>query len=679
MITLYKHNISASIKDRYAVTTYLFDFDNEQINAKELKFEITIDPDAFISQFEANIDGEIFIGQTKEKQIAATEYSEAKKKNENAILITQPHKDIPNIFEIKTNIDSGSKISLTITIEQYLRQKFDFNELCIQILRNWECYNIKPKYQQIGFIFNVYDECGIYDISIPSSNVIKIDKQTTDKTGNNCNIYGKLQTLDLSHNEDSELGEIWRHDLKIGDKLEVRDLRKWYESKIIGINENEIKVHFIGYDTKYDEKINIKSDRLSPLGTHTNNESFINEIRLKYKIKGESEDSYILFDTESNTFCHIISNVFTDLLDDDDDQKANEGGTGGDNIIIPRRVIFVIDRSGSMGGSKWIKTVSATINAVKQLRKQFDRFNVILFNEYIDLLFDSGMVLSNEQNIQTTLNYMTSNEANGGTNIDKPLTRAVEMIKDDIQLLLQADKEQNPHNLFMNQIIFITDGEVSNTKQILIKINKLNNLNGIDKYNKKISIFTFGVGQDSNNSGWIKDVNHSFLKSLAVNNNGFYKRIKEKNTDSELSEYFSILSNPTAINIKIKYNNKNVRDLTNTKFNSLYSGNDIIIAGKMENISNLSVTIFATTGKHVTSNNSLIKPMDISKQITVNFEMNQKTNPNTERIWAYLKLQQLTKQKLIHHNDMIEMDDDEEKEEQSLGLELTRVSLEYGI
>ena len=45
-----------------------------------MKFEITIDPDAFISEFKANIDGELFIGQTKEKQTAAKEYSEAKKK-----------------------------------------------------------------------------------------------------------------------------------------------------------------------------------------------------------------------------------------------------------------------------------------------------------------------------------------------------------------------------------------------------------------------------------------------------------------------------------------------------------------------------------------------------------------------------------------------------------------------
>ena len=90
--------------------------------------------------------------------------------------------------------------------------------------------------------------------------------------------------------------------------------------------------------------------------------------------------------------------------------------------------------------------------------------------------------------------------AGGGTNIDKPLKTAVNMIKDDIELLLQTDNDKQ-NNFFVNQIIFMTDGEVSNTKEILVNINKLNNLNGIDKYNKKVGIFTFGVGQDGNDSG----------------------------------------------------------------------------------------------------------------------------------------------------------------------------------
>ena len=63
---------------------------------------------------------------------AKQEYDDAKEKNENAILIFQPYSNIPNVFRIKTNIHSNTKILLTITIQQYITKKFNFNQLNIQ-------------------------------------------------------------------------------------------------------------------------------------------------------------------------------------------------------------------------------------------------------------------------------------------------------------------------------------------------------------------------------------------------------------------------------------------------------------------------------------------------------------------------------------------------------------------
>eukprot|EP01084_Bolivina_argentea_P111454 198836_1 len=132
MISLNKQSINTTISERYARVTYSFDFYNTRSiknQSDELRFAITIDPDAFISGFTADIDGELFIGKTKQKQEAKQEYIAAKQKNENAILISQPNKEISNVFEIKTNIDSQSKISLNITIEQYLKKQFNYNQL----------------------------------------------------------------------------------------------------------------------------------------------------------------------------------------------------------------------------------------------------------------------------------------------------------------------------------------------------------------------------------------------------------------------------------------------------------------------------------------------------------------------------------------------------------------------
>ena len=47
--------------------------------------------------------------------------------------------------------------------------------------------------------------------------------------------------------------------------------------------------------------------------------------------------------------------------------------------------MFVIDKSGSMGGSKWIKTVSVTIIALQKLQDGYDKFNIILFNNDVHI------------------------------------------------------------------------------------------------------------------------------------------------------------------------------------------------------------------------------------------------------------------------------------------------------
>eukprot|EP01084_Bolivina_argentea_P301469 520109_1 len=137
-IILNKHRIEANITERYAIISYLFDFKNssEYGISKELKFDITIDPNAFISGFTANIDGEVFTGKTKPKEEAKKEYIEAKETNENAVLIYQTDPNIPNVFTIKTNIDSDSKISLKLTIEQFVTKVLNFNALNMQILKH---------------------------------------------------------------------------------------------------------------------------------------------------------------------------------------------------------------------------------------------------------------------------------------------------------------------------------------------------------------------------------------------------------------------------------------------------------------------------------------------------------------------------------------------------------------
>ncbi len=140
----------------------------------------------------------------------------------------------------------------------------------------------------------------------------------------------------------------------------------------------------------------------------------------------------------------------------------------------------------------------------------------------------------------------------------------------------------------------------------------------------------FGIGRPGNDSSWCGDLNHLFFKKLSLNNNGFYKRIKQTIADTTFNEYFTILSKSVLSNINIKYNNKNISNITKTNFNTLYCGNDLIICGKINNNNKqiksiiLNATITAITGKQIKDNNKLItKPINITKNIKLIIILNE--------------------------------------------------------
>eukprot|EP01084_Bolivina_argentea_P038752 71652_1 len=299
--------------------------------------------------------------------------------------------------------------------------------------------------------------------------------------------------------------------------------------------------------------------------------------------------------------------------------------------------------------------MSATITALKQLRISYDRYCIILFNDKIIMSSDL-MILANDKNILESISYLENINVCGRTNINDGLLTAINTIKNDIKLLI----DKNEINFYMNQLIIVTDGEPNvgenDTNKIILNVQNANK-------NGMIKIFAFGVGSDANNSLWVNDLNHSFLKLLAVNNNGLYKRIKQHLTETFLEEYYNILSKPILSNIEVKYDNKNIKNLTQTKFNTLYSGNDIIICGeidmsdiKQEEL-DLNVIICAISGQEIKENNKLItKPINVNKIIKISINLNDEYKENEEckfkldRLYAYLKLQEFIKQKLINNS-----------------------------
>ena len=120
---------------------------------------------------------------------------------------------------------------------------------------------------------------------------------------------------------------------------------------------------------------------------------------------------------------------------------------------LPRDVTFVIDQSGSMQGQSIVQAKQALSLAVSQL-KQDDRFNIIAFNNEHQSLYASPVFADVSQR-SWAQSFINNIEAKGGTEM--------------LPALRQALAEQ-PAPGYVRQVIFLTDGAISNEDQLFAVI-----------------------------------------------------------------------------------------------------------------------------------------------------------------------------------------------------------------
>ncbi len=153
----------------------------------------------------------------------------------------------------------------------------------------------------------------------------------------------------------------------------------------------------------------------------------------------------------------------------------------------PRDVIFVLDRSGSMGGWKMIAARRATARMVDTLADR-DRFTVYGFDNSVETpptFPGMDLVPGTDRNRFRAVEFLAGLNARGGTEMRQPLTASADRLAGGYQ-----DRERI--------LVLITDGQVGNEDQIL---------RALAPRLKGIRIFTLGID---------RAVNEGFLRRLAA-------------------------------------------------------------------------------------------------------------------------------------------------------------------
>jgi Ca-activated chloride channel family protein len=117
----------------------------------------------------------------------------------------------------------------------------------------------------------------------------------------------------------------------------------------------------------------------------------------------------------------------------------------------PREMVFVIDRSGSMGGAPIEQARASVLAALDRLRPA-DHFNVIAFDDRLETLFATARSAGPEA-VARARRFVGALDARGGTEMHAALLEAFPTGERDAGERLR-------------QVVFITDGAVGNEQEL---------------------------------------------------------------------------------------------------------------------------------------------------------------------------------------------------------------------
>uniref|UniRef100_A0AAZ3SVU0 Inter-alpha-trypsin inhibitor heavy chain H3 n=1 Tax=Oncorhynchus tshawytscha TaxID=74940 RepID=A0AAZ3SVU0_ONCTS len=289
---------------------------------------------------------------------------------------------------------------------------------------------------------------------------------------------------------------------------------------------------------------------------------------------------------------------------------------------VPKNVVFVIDRSGSMSGNKMHQTREAMLTILNDLHED-DYFGIVTFDHHIST-WKGSLTKATTGNVSEAKGFVKGIQHSGYTDINGALMKAVDIMMKDKQANKFTERS-------VSMIILLTDGMpnsgVSSTPQIQENVR--------DAMGGNMSLFCLGFGND---------VDYSFLDVMSRQNQGLARRIYEgSDATVQLQGFYEEVASPLLSEVDLHYPDNLVNSLTTSHYKQLFNGSEIVVAGRLtdNSLDNFLVEVFAKGVRNRqtgTTQHASAQEWDILYP-----EQEYIFGDFTERLWAYLTIQQLLK------------------------------------
>jgi len=225
------------------------------------------------------------------------------------------------------------------------------------------------------------------------------------------------------------------------------------------------------------------------------------------------------------------------------------------DVAQPRNLSLVVDRSGSMSGSKISQARAAALAMLDHMGPD-DRFNLIEFNDSVRPFVPSPVdaVSANLNDARVFINDII---AAGGTDLNAAILAGI------------ADSSPEPERY--DAVVLLSDGQATSGETSNLAIHS----NVLAANTQKARVFTFSVGDDA-------DV--PLMEALARSNRGRHFRLSDAQAASELvdrvRELFEDIRMVRLTDLELEFVGLGASDTLPEQMGDLFSGGQAIMVGR---------------------------------------------------------------------------------------------------
>ncbi|MEW6146649.1 MAG: marine proteobacterial sortase target protein, partial [Pseudomonadota bacterium] len=215
-----------------------------------------------------------------------------------------------------------------------------------------------------------------------------------------------------------------------------------------------------------------------------------------------------------------------------------------------REVVFVIDNSGSMGGTSIVQAKASLLYALGRLQPN-DRFNVIRFDDTMDVLFPAS-VPADAAHVGEATSFVSALQARGGTEMVPAMRAALTDKLGDTDMV--------------RQIVFLTDGAIGNEQQLFETITAMRG---------RSRVFMVGIGSAPNT--------YLMTRAAELGRGAFTHIGSVEQVEERMRGLFAKLENPAVTGLTARFSEATA-DVTPAIIPDVYRDEPLVLAAKLDKL-----------------------------------------------------------------------------------------------